>query len=63
MDGLGAFVAVMVAVLDVIAIVHVWRSRIETGRKVVWSVVIVVAPVIGLICWALAALRIGKVRL
>ncbi|WP_434456042.1 PLDc N-terminal domain-containing protein [Stutzerimonas urumqiensis] len=63
MDHLSLGVAILIAVLDVVAIAHVWRSRIERGRKIIWSVVIVVTPVIGLICWALAAGRIGKVRL
>lgn len=63
MHTLSITLAVVVAVLDVLAIADVWRRRLETGRKVIWSVVILITPVIGLICYALAAFRIGKVRL
>lgn len=63
METLSVALAVVVAVLDVLALGHLWRRRLETGRKIIWSVVIVITPVIGLICYALAAFRIGKVRL
>lgn len=63
MDNLSGWLAVIVLVLDVLAVVLVWRSHIEVGRKIVWSLVIVLLPVVGLIMWAVAAARIGKVRL
>jgi hypothetical protein len=55
--------AILVLVLDILAIVQVWRSSIEVGRKVIWSLVIVLLPVVGLIMWAAAAGPFGKARL
>jgi len=55
--------AIAVLVLDILAIAYVWRSRIEFGRKVVWSFVILLLPVVGLIMWAVAAGPFGKARL
>nr|WP_272889311.1 PLDc N-terminal domain-containing protein [Stutzerimonas stutzeri] len=53
----------MVLVADVVAIIQVWRTRIEVGRKIIWSLVIVLLPVVGLIMWLVAAGHLAKVRL
>ncbi|MCW8157473.1 PLDc_N domain-containing protein [Stutzerimonas stutzeri] len=63
MESLSGPLAIVVLVLDVLAIAYVWRSRIEIGRKVVWSLVILLLPVVGLIMWAAAAGPFGKARL
>ena len=63
MDDLAPLLAVLVLVADLLAILHVWFSRIEYGRKVIWSLVIALLPVVGLIMWGFAAGRFAKVRL
>jgi len=63
MESLSGPLAIVVLVLDVLTIAYVWRSRIEVGRKVVWSCVILLLPVVGLIMWAVAAGPFGKARL
>ena len=63
MDDPNGILAVLILLLDVLAIVQVWRTRIETGRKIIWSLVIALLPVVGLIMWFVAMSRIGKVRL
>ncbi|MCW3148251.1 PLDc N-terminal domain-containing protein [Stutzerimonas stutzeri] len=63
MDSLSGPLAVAVALLDLIAIVHVWCSRIELGRKIVWSLVILLLPVVGVVMWAAAVWPFGKARL
>ncbi|HBB79001.1 PLDc N-terminal domain-containing protein [Stutzerimonas nitrititolerans] len=63
MDDLNGILAVLILLLDVLAIVQVWRTRIETGRKIIWSLVIALLPVVGLVMWFVAMSRIGKVRL
>jgi len=55
--------ALVVLVVDIVAIIQVWRSRIEAGRKIIWSLVIVLVPVVGLIMWLMAAGRHARVRL
>lgn len=63
MESLSGPFAILVLVLDILAIVQVWRSSIEVGRKVIWSLVIVLLPVVGLIMWTAAAGPFGKARL
>lgn len=63
MESLSTPLAIVVLLLDLVAIVYVWRSSIEVGRKVIWSLVIVLLPVVGLVMWAVAAGPFGKARL
>lgn len=62
-ETLSSILAVLVLILDVVAIVQVMRTRIETGRKIIWSLVIVLLPVVGLIMWFVAAESRAKARL
>lgn len=63
METWSVLLAVVVLIGDVLAIFQVWRSRIEVGRKIIWSLVIVLLPVVGLIMWFVAAGHFAKVRL
>lgn len=63
METWSTVLGLVVLAADVLAIVQVWRSRIEVGRKIIWSLVIVLLPVVGLIMWCLAATHVAKVRL
>ncbi|MBF6624872.1 MAG: hypothetical protein B7Z23_14430 [Pseudomonadales bacterium 32-61-5] len=63
MDELTPLLAVAVLIADLLAILHVWFSRIEYGRKVIWSLVIALLPVVGLVMWIVAVSRFAKVRL
>lgn len=63
METWSTVLALVVLVADMVAIIQVWRSRIETGRKIIWSLVIALLPVVGLIMWFLATGRHAKVRL
>lgn len=63
LDSLSLPLAILVAVLDVVALVQIWRSRIEFGRKVIWNLVVLLLPVVGLVMWAIAAGPWGKARL
>lgn len=63
MEAWSELLALIVLVADVVAIVQVWRTRIEVGRKIIWSLVIVLLPVVGLIMWFIAAGHFAKVRL
>lgn len=63
METWSVLLAVVVLVGDVLAIVQVWRSRIEVGRKIIWSLVILLLPVVGLVMWFVAAGHFAKVTL
>ena len=62
-EALSGIVAVLVAVLDLVAIVQVWRTRIETGRRIIWSLVILLLPIVGLVMWFVAAGSRARARL
>lgn len=63
METWSTVLALVVLVANILAIIQVWRSRIEAGRKIIWSLVIVLLPVVGLIMWFMAAGPRAKVRL
>ncbi|HZX24780.1 MAG TPA: PLD nuclease N-terminal domain-containing protein [Woeseiaceae bacterium] len=50
---IGGLLGLIILILDVYAIVKTLGSRAGTGSKVLWIVVILVLPVLGLILWAL----------
>lgn len=59
---LSGLLSLAILVLDIWAIINVVKSNAETAMKVVWVLLIVFLPVLGLIIWALAGPR-GNVRL
>ncbi|MEO4048271.1 PLDc N-terminal domain-containing protein [Pseudomonas sp. CAU 1711] len=59
---LGGLFGLVVLALDIWAIVNVIKSGAETGIKVLWVLLIVLLPVLGLIVWALAGPR-GNLRI
>lgn len=50
---LGGLLGLIILILDIWAIVRTLQSGASTGMKVLWVVVILLLPVIGLILWAL----------
>ncbi|MNE87899.1 hypothetical protein D3C80_1851440 [compost metagenome] len=56
------FIAFIIFVLDIWAIINVVRSNSETLKKVLWVALVAFLPVLGLIIWALGGPR-GNVRL
>jgi len=49
----GGLLGLIILILDVWAIVRIVQSGAETGVKVLWVVVILLLPVLGLILWLL----------
>jgi hypothetical protein len=50
----------LVLIADVWAIVNIVQSGAETGRKVLWIVLVVVLPVLGFLLWLLLGPRTGR---
>jgi hypothetical protein len=50
-------IGLLILIADIWAIVKVVQSSASTGAKVLWIVLILVLPVIGLIVWLLAGPR------
>lgn len=59
---LSGLLSLVILALDIWAIINVVKSSAETGMKVLWVMLIVFLPVLGLIIWALAGPR-GNVRI
>jgi hypothetical protein len=48
-----SLLGLVVLVLDIYAIVKIVGSRGSTGEKILWVVLILILPLVGLIIWAL----------
>lgn len=57
--GIGGFI---VLVLDVWAIVSILGSDASTGGKVLWTLLVLVLPILGFIIWLIAGPRPAKRR-
>ncbi|HLA30415.1 MAG TPA: PLD nuclease N-terminal domain-containing protein [Pseudomonas sp.] len=56
-----SLVGLIILALAIWAILNVLKSNVEVGKKVLWILLIVLVPVIGLIIWALMGPR-GNLR-
>ena len=52
--------SILVLVADIWAIVNIFQSNASTGRKVLWTVVVILLPVLGFIVWLFAGPRTGR---
>jgi succinate dehydrogenase/fumarate reductase cytochrome b subunit len=57
-QGLGGLI---VLIADVWAIVNIFQSGADTGRKVLWTVLVILLPVLGFILWYFLGPKTGKV--
>ena len=53
----GGLLGLLILIADVWAIVNVLGSSDGTGSKVIWTVLILVLPILGLIIWLFAGPR------
>jgi hypothetical protein len=58
--GVGGIVGLVILILDVWAIVNIAQSGAPTGNKVLWIVLVLLLPVVGLILWALLGPRTAR---
>ncbi len=56
----GGMLGLLILIADVWAIVNIFQSPASTGSKVLWTVLVLVLPVLGLIIWFFAGPRTGK---
>ena len=50
---MGGIIGLIVLILDVITIIDVVKSSMENGKKILWVLLIVILPVVGLILYYL----------
>jgi hypothetical protein len=51
MDVIGGLFSLIILILDIWAIVKIFQSSASTGAKVLWIIVIILLPLLGLIIW------------
>ena len=56
----GGLGGLLVLIADVWAIVNVFQSSADTAKKVLWTVLIIVLPVLGFLLWLLFGPRTGR---
>jgi hypothetical protein len=56
----GGLLGLLILIADVWAIVNIFQSRASTGSKVLWTVLVLLLPVLGLIIWFFAGPRTGR---
>jgi len=59
---LSGLISLIIFALDIWAIINVVKSNAEMSMKIIWILVIVILPVLGLIIWAVAGPR-GNLKL
>ena len=60
MSNYGGILGLIILALDIWAIINVLQSGASTGSKIVWVLVILVLPVLGLIIWYFMGPRGGR---
>ena len=53
---MGGILGLLVLILDIIAIVDVLKSSMDTGKKALWIILVLILPVVGMVLYFL----IGK---
>ncbi len=48
---MGGLIGLVVLVLDIIAIINIVQSTMTTGNKVLWALLVVLLPVIGMVLY------------
>jgi hypothetical protein len=56
----GGIGGLIVLIADVWAIVNIFQSRADTGNKVLWTVIVILLPVLGFILWFLFGPKTAK---
>jgi hypothetical protein len=50
----------IVLIADVWAIVNIFQSNADTGMKVLWTVLVILLPVLGFVLWFLFGPKTGR---
>ena len=56
-DAFGCIFGLLILILDIWAIISSVRSDRTTGKKVLWVLLIIILPVLGLIIWGIMGPR------
>lgn len=56
----GGIIGLLILIADIWAILNIAQAKVGTANKLLWIVLILVLPVIGLVIWWLAGPREGQ---
>jgi hypothetical protein len=51
---LNTIIGLLILLADILAVVNIFQSGASTGKKVIWIIIILVFPIVGLIVWYFA---------
>lgn len=51
---------ILILAADIWAIINIFQSSVSNGKKVLWTLLVLLLPVVGLIIWLLIGPRGGK---
>ncbi|OKH88585.1 MULTISPECIES: PLD nuclease N-terminal domain-containing protein [Thalassospira] len=60
MTGFDGIIGLIILIADIWAIINVFGSGASTGSKILWTILILVLPVVGLIIWFFAGPRSSR---
>lgn len=60
MNGYHGILGLIVLILDIWAIVSIIGSNRSVGAKVLWTVLVLILPILGFIIWLIAGPRANK---
>ena len=58
--GYGGFIGLLILIGDVWAIINIFQSSASNEKKLLWTVVVLLLPLLGLILWFFLGPRGGK---
>lgn len=58
--GITGIGGLIIFVLDIWAIINIFGSSASNGRKLLWTLIVLLLPLIGLILWFLMGPRSGR---
>jgi len=54
---------VIVLILDIFAIFKIAQSSESTGKKILWALLVIILPIIGLVIWFIAGPGDKKIKI
>lgn len=60
MDIIGGLFGLIILIADIWAVINVLGSGASTGAKILWILLIIILPLIGLIIWLIAGPRSSR---
>lgn len=59
-SGYGGIVGLLILAGDIWAIINIFQSSASNGKKLIWTLVVLLLPLLGLILWFLLGPRDSK---